>query len=298
MQLTIVIPSVELSAKQEDLLESCLSQTMPKTDYEIIVVYSSLNCRKQIRKYDNEPIQFVFLEEKNVSKARNLGVQLSKGTRVLFLDDDVVLPSKEYLASLCATVKQLPVQSIVGGGYETAWGSSLVLDASNSIANLWIISGLSPLEGAKNISRAKFLVGGALTADKNTLSEIPFPEEVSWGGEDTIFLQRAISKNMCAFYCSSLNVIHNGNSSIKKFVVRSWLSGKTVSRFQVPSIPFGKKLGLLLDHRTSRLFFQLPLVWLHFVVLTLSELFYRFPRYNHRDRKPRSHSKIRSMEKN
>lgn len=93
--ISVIIPCYNSENYIEEVIRSVLNQTY--TNFEIIVIDDgstdkSLNLCKEIEKGDNR-ITVLHTENYGVSHARNLGIDLSKGTYVVFLDSDDMLTS-------------------------------------------------------------------------------------------------------------------------------------------------------------------------------------------------------------
>ena len=76
-------------------LQECLDSLFNMADkpYEIIVVDScSTDGTEKVK--DCYPIKFISIQEKNRQKARNVGISVTRGNVVVFLDDDVVVDRK------------------------------------------------------------------------------------------------------------------------------------------------------------------------------------------------------------
>lgn len=271
-RLSIVIPAKVLSDNLIDLLSSCLTQSAVQ-DTEILVVYRKIAISNLL---ENPRIKYINVDEENVSKARNLGADRALSSFILFLDDDVILPSKNYIQKLIFILSTISPEDILGGGYLSSKNISWIAQAGNAIANLWIQSGWTSNENSQGLRRGQFLVGGALCASKSTLASVSFSENIPWGGEDTVFLKHAAMTGKNFFYSKDLDVIHKGSPSFPKFIRRSWLSGKTHATHAIPSADKAKKWAVLSENISMDLFFLLPLLGLHFFVLVVAKLFYRF----------------------
>lgn len=81
-------------------LEECLNSlfNMSVEPYEVIVVDSSSTDGTEKAK-DLYPINFISIEERGITKARNKGISVAQGDVVAFVDDDVIV-SRDWLKYL------------------------------------------------------------------------------------------------------------------------------------------------------------------------------------------------------
>lgn len=94
--ISIIIPIYNSEKFLQDAIKSTLNQTYK--DYEVILVDdgstdgSSLICAFYCENYPN--FKYIYSENSGVTNARKLGLELSQGEYILFLDsDDMLLPS-------------------------------------------------------------------------------------------------------------------------------------------------------------------------------------------------------------
>ncbi len=120
VKLSIIIPTLNEENYIGRLLDSIKNQRFK--DYEIIIVDSnSKDKTKHIAEsFKKLPIKFLTEKQKGIGQARNVGASIAKGNIFLFLDADVVLPSKFLRTALAefeerflsiAAVNQLPLAS-------------------------------------------------------------------------------------------------------------------------------------------------------------------------------------------
>jgi glycosyltransferase involved in cell wall biosynthesis len=275
MILSIVIPALKFTKSLEALLHSCWNQKLSRDDFEIVIISPDIRGFPETFRHSKNLILREIVS-KNVSAARNLGVEISQGKYVLLLDDDVLLRDLCHLALLLEkTLLGLPTSSFAGGGYlDTPSGGSVAM-VSNKIANLWIRAGLvgAPLPG--NFQEANFLLGGNLFATKILFQEVPFAEEITWGGEDSVFSLAARTKGRTLLYSDQLSVIHQTEPSWKKFFRRSWLSGQASIQWCVPSLSLGAKIKFLSRSEYFPKSHLLPPLVLHFLILEFSKAYYK-----------------------
>lgn len=93
-KISVIIPTYRPDTYIFKCLESLLNQTLPKNQFEIIVVLNGdrepyeRQLLEFIERNDEQTIRILYSEEKGVSNARNKGIEASKGQYVVFVDDD------------------------------------------------------------------------------------------------------------------------------------------------------------------------------------------------------------------
>jgi len=108
---------------------------------EVVII----SCGERFVYSDKElryPTMIVYVPyDKGLGWARNIGVKLSKGDYVLFLDDDIIIPNKSSIEKLVEYAKKYP---IVGGNlkplYETnspVWFSELSMGHLIGVGNIY-----------------------------------------------------------------------------------------------------------------------------------------------------------------
>jgi glycosyltransferase involved in cell wall biosynthesis len=105
-KVSIIIPTYKPNGYLFECLSSIKDQILQKELFEIIIV---LNGEKNpyydnIKEYIHINLQeyfvfFIYIEEKGVSNARNIGIENSRGKYICFIDDDDII-SKNYLKEM------------------------------------------------------------------------------------------------------------------------------------------------------------------------------------------------------
>lgn len=94
MKLSVIIPCKNEAGTVEKLLDSIAAQsTLP---YEVVVIdsHSEDETAAIARSYETSlPIRVIRAKQKGLAHARNEGAATAKGTMLLFVDADVILPS-------------------------------------------------------------------------------------------------------------------------------------------------------------------------------------------------------------
>mgnify|MGYP004545921449 FL=1 len=114
--ISFIIPAYNARKTIGKAIESILNQEKSDIDYEVIVVDdgSNDNLKDELEKYENK-IRYFYKENSGVSDARNLGVKMSKGEYIIFVDsDDYISRSllkdiQEYINKKIELIKWNPV---------------------------------------------------------------------------------------------------------------------------------------------------------------------------------------------
>jgi len=279
---SIVIPCLEFSSSQNRLLSTCLDQNLGSDNFEIQIVYHTSKIDTPSNKKN---VLFTRVPFKNVSAARNLGVEKSNGKFILFLDDDTLPPEKHYLCDLLQALESLGDSAIVGGGYKDSQDSRFLAKVHNAITNLWLAAGKASQASPHGFYQTQILVGGVLASRRETFLEVRFPEEISWGGEDTAFAGCAKQNHKNLFFSHNLSVTHATNPSWRKFILRTWRSGQVPIKYGITNISLLRKIEILKGSRKEIRGIYIPFMFLHFCLLEISKIYYRCRRYNPKNKR-------------
>lgn len=117
IQLSVVIPSVKIEVRQQELICACLQQSLSNEVFEIILVVSGAAPPLITPPNNSLSVKVIKIPENNVSRARNQGALSSSGRYILFIDDDILLPDEHYFENVLALAKTLNSPFVVGGTY-------------------------------------------------------------------------------------------------------------------------------------------------------------------------------------
>jgi len=106
MKISVIIPTYKPQSYLWECLDSLVSQTFPKEDFEVILVLNGCDepYKSDIENYiasrmQNMNVNFIHTEQGGVSNARNIALDTAKGEYVAFIDDDDFV-SPSYLEEL------------------------------------------------------------------------------------------------------------------------------------------------------------------------------------------------------
>jgi glycosyltransferase involved in cell wall biosynthesis len=99
MKASVIIPAYNASGSIEACLNALLHQTVPRSDYEIIVVDDGATDRTREIIEEYPDVRLLSQPNRGPAAARNLGVSHAKGELALFTDADCV-PSDNWIEAI------------------------------------------------------------------------------------------------------------------------------------------------------------------------------------------------------
>jgi len=116
MKISVIVPVYNGEKTIEACLQSLLNQTIPASDYEIVVVNDgSTDLTEEIvRKF---PVRYVYQKNQGPAKARNVGVEKASGDIILFTDSDCEA-ERNWIELMTQPLKDEDI-SAVKGAYRT-----------------------------------------------------------------------------------------------------------------------------------------------------------------------------------
>lgn len=106
MKISVIIPTYKPQEYLWECLDSLVSQTFSKNDFEIVLILNGCAepWKREIEHYISTKmrgtnVNFIHTEQGGVSNARNLGIEASRGEYITFIDDDDYV-SPQYLDGL------------------------------------------------------------------------------------------------------------------------------------------------------------------------------------------------------
>jgi glycosyltransferase involved in cell wall biosynthesis len=282
-QISVVIPCLRKKREIHSILasvDSCLRQK--KVSLECILVSNLLDAplEEEFRKkYANEK-RAVLLQgdAPGVNRARHLGAEKAQGKFLFFLDDDCLLPSDIFLFSYLESALSLSLGSVLGGGYRSS-GQNHLTRGYNALVNAWIHTGSDKVAGELEIFETANLVGGNFMIPRDLYFSSPLDPAFVYGGDETEFFRRIKRSGKKCFYSPGLSVIHQGNESLKKIFIRSFLHGWKKEEFQLSSESgVFQKYRIWLTHFQKEKFLIIVSL-LHFPALFLGKAFAKFKQF-------------------
>ena len=231
-RFSLIVPTLGRTAEAETLFASLIDQK--RTDLELIVVDQNDDDRMVplLQKLpESIPVVHLRQTEKNVSAARNAGMDVATGEIIAFPDDDCWYPSG-LLSQVDLWFQQNPAYSVLATG--------ALDDAGIPSGNRWVQNACDI--GPVNVLRTTFCSSLFVSAPPSSRA-VRFDPQLN-RGEETDFILRLLDTGLRGRFDRQLHIHHPR---------RDMLSG-TVSRSR--AVSYGAGMGRLVRRHS------LILLWL------------------------------------
>jgi glycosyltransferase involved in cell wall biosynthesis len=194
-----------------DLLERCLDYLQYQTNqnFEVVVVNgpSTDNTATVLQKYKNQ-IKLGNNPERNLSKSRNIGIELADGDIVAFIDDDA-LPFDDWVDTLLFEFSRRPL-TVAGLGGPAYYAGSLEFQAQdngvNNLAEAWV--SIPSTEIGKN-GWQRYPTGTNCAFNAEALRKTNgFDEQFDYYLDESELCYRLQLQNQLVSYCENLYLRH------------------------------------------------------------------------------------------
>ena len=237
MKLSIVVPTFNRSQLVGRLLDSLIHQSLAKNNWEILII-SNLKDDELKSLCDRSPLVNCYYHEVGsigVNKARNLGISFSQGEVILFIDDDCEFPDNEFLQRVADLHIEFAETAGIGGRYLAPDELNHPEFSYHLNSDLWLLNSMTSENKTTN------LVGGCSSYKKSVFSEdFQFNEEIAFGGSETDFNLRLISKGLTLRLCPEHDLIHRPSLNLTSLLRKAFKQGIGARRRQAENITTGK----------------------------------------------------------
>lgn len=225
MKVSVIIPTYKPGDYLWECLDSIGRQSIPKTDYEVIIVLNGCThpwltqIEDYIREHSNLNIRLLHTELPGVSNARNMALDAAGGEYAVFIDDDDLI-TETYLADLLSTA-EADDADIVGANVKSFAGKEFSDDYIGKAYRR-----ISKIKAPTlRQARSYFSSSCCKIIKRSAIADMRFDPELSIG-EDALFMA-TISKNVnrissCnnpeAYYLRRLrdgSALHSRTSSLR-----------------------------------------------------------------------------------
>jgi glycosyltransferase involved in cell wall biosynthesis len=201
MDLSFIIPTHNRSTELVRLLQSIERSSLAAIKYEINVVSNFPDIEVQSVCQQFEKTRYFVSQELGANAARNLGLRVSQGDVVFFLDDDCFIDDPHLFEKHLEIHRQTKDWTGVGGIYRPCQGYTL--------------HGLAHWEGMMNwlvdvldLTNTYRLIGGHASYKRQNLKGHWFQADIAYGSAEVSFNQRLYEQGRRLALIPELHVMH------------------------------------------------------------------------------------------
>lgn len=219
-QISVIIPTCRKFDVIKPLLDSLSKQNASSVEVLIISNPSNKHVQSSVEVLQDPRFRYYGIDHRGVNSARNRGIQESRGRILVFLDDDCILPTEDFLYRINKIHEEDPRLDIVGGFYNLNNRATSLERTYHFIQSLWLQLGYDPVYRTQ-----KYLLGGNFSIKATSLGEVRFNEKIAFGGSETEFFCRLWQHRKCSFLSSDFNVDHHCSLSVRSLMRKAFLQG-------------------------------------------------------------------------
>jgi MoaA/NifB/PqqE/SkfB family radical SAM enzyme/GT2 family glycosyltransferase len=223
VDISVIVPTYGRKERLRACLNSLFNQTYPKEKLEIIVVDDKADeivakMLKDLKQYHSQ-LRYVVQYHKGPAAARNLGMKVSVGHIVAFIDDDCIA-DRDWATSMVEIHKSNPDIVAIGGDTFVSTDKTSVLVGQF----LSTCSIESYVEGKKGII---FFPTCNVSFKRWILQRYKFDENFLLpGGEDLEFFWRLFKDGYKFAWNKNAKIIHNRDSNFQSFIKQAYIYGR------------------------------------------------------------------------
>lgn len=225
----IKISAIVCTYKRPDYLRHALvslcRQTLPRDEYEIIVVDNAVEAETQqvVEDFQDGTLNLRYVPEQTVglSRARNAGLNAAVAPYVAFLDDDA-RAERSWLEALVNAFEQTsPAPAAVGGPVSLDWQGEKPSWVPERHLSLYTC--VDHGTQSRLLDQGEYLVGANLAFDKEQLlslggfdANLGRQGAVLLSGEEAAILEQLREKGLAIFYEATAAVAHSVDKSRRR----------------------------------------------------------------------------------
>ena len=195
--LSVIIPTYNDWENVKLCVNSLLNQTLPRHEYEIIVVNNNPDDRCPYR-FDNENTSIVSEPQKGSYAARNRGIEIARGTYLAFTDSDCQVHAK-WLENALFYLKN---NDLIGGNVV----NYIKEDAEDK--NLYLYDYYNGFPQHYYVTKRNASVTANLITKRSLFEDIGYFKNDLISGGDFEWTQRATANGYTLIYAADVIVYH------------------------------------------------------------------------------------------
>lgn len=225
MHISIIIPT---SGRCETLKKSLTSlrENIPVgPSFEVLVVCNPCNLKIKgvVESFNgcNFPVKYIGSNRVGTNRARNLGVENSRGENLLFLDDDVQIPHFQFWTGFRKLVLE-SVSGVAAGGYYLNRPEAKISEIIyNAAAGLWLMKCRAGKDAWNPV-----LLGGCFLVGRELFQRAGgFAEAAQDAGEEDRLCERLSLLGCPPLLLDELSVVHEFQGGFQRLFTNAFRHG-------------------------------------------------------------------------
>jgi glycosyltransferase involved in cell wall biosynthesis len=239
VRISVVVPTRDRARALPRCLSALVDQDLDSVEFEIIVVDdgSQDDTRAVVANFQREDDRVTYVNRGHggVNRARNLGVEVSRGTYVAFVDDDEVVPGN-YLREALALLERTDADGAGGPALEPP-------DARRRTCPKCSLGEVRRTPDSDG--RVSVLPGGNMILRAALFESVgPFDPDLSGRGDESEWFERG---ELDLRYSDDLYVWHYKDASSLHLIRRQFVQGKALPlRYRKLGVSYRPSIRLML----------------------------------------------------
>jgi glycosyltransferase involved in cell wall biosynthesis len=218
IEISIIICTFDRPDFVTRAIGSVFNQSIDAAEYEIVVIDNGTTdetkkvINKKFRRHNN--LRYLRLREPGLSRARNAGIDQSRGAILAFLDDDAIACHGWLRAIVAAFGKSNRPPGLVCGPVEPDWGAPRPAWLHDEFLGVYSLVNWS--QTPRPLDPTEWIVGANFAVRRDVMQECgPFDTQVGrkgqslLSGEETLLTKRIRSAGYPIFYDPAISIKHH-----------------------------------------------------------------------------------------
>lgn len=210
--VSVIVPTYNTSKYIKKCIDSILNQTFENIELIVVDDGSNDNTKDIVNQIDDRRLKYIYKENGGVSSARNLGIDLSTGNYIMFVDSDDYI-DKDFIEVVYDYATKTGCDIVRCAYRNVALDGKVINEVKYSLGNIVFNKDSMDLI-MKNIF---FGYGGGIFLKKEIIKDVRFDTSIKFA-EDIKFICESFANGNNYGYIDYVgyNYLYNGSSMTKK----------------------------------------------------------------------------------
>ncbi|AVQ28573.1 glycosyltransferase family 2 protein [Fusobacterium ulcerans] len=231
LEISIIIPTCKPDYYIWECLDSIKNQSLDRVFFEVLIILNGdkepyfTEIKNYIKKNELNNFKLIYSKEKGVSNARNIGIEMSQGDYIAFIDDDDYI-SKNYLLNFekIKSEDSLCIANFINFKKKYVVLKEIKYKINDSTSSLNKYRKIFSYIGGKIISKKiieNIFFDTNLKNGEDSLFMVEISKNIKYiktGDQDTIYYRRVRNNSANFKKRKKMEIIKNSYGQIKKYI--------------------------------------------------------------------------------